>query len=375
MLSHSLYGFSIVPMRILLITGSFPPMRCGVGDYAASLAEALGKLPGTQVAVLTDVKACTDRPDWNVEVFPIVHGWRISDLPQILKTVRQWAPDVVHIQYPTQGYSDRWLPWLLPILLLLFNITTVQTWHEHFPMGSLRLSLAPAITPGGLIVVRPNYKSAMSSWQRWLICHKQFQFIPNASAIPRLELSEAERSAIHQQFASLSEHLVVYFGFIYAHKGVDLLFEIVDPAGHHLVLIGEFNHEDSYHKLLLQRVQGGPWAGKVTITGFLSEEQAARVLAAADAVVLPFRDGGGLWNTSLHGAMIQGTFVLTTSSEQRGYDPVRNIYFAQPGDVAEMRKALHLYIGHRNTASDLSQVGTWEAIAKSHETLYRAVLN
>jgi hypothetical protein len=44
-------------MRILLISGSLPPMRCGVGDYTASLATALGRCDDTAVAVLTDTAA------------------------------------------------------------------------------------------------------------------------------------------------------------------------------------------------------------------------------------------------------------------------------------------------------------------------------
>ncbi len=351
-------------------------MKCGVGDYTASLAEALGKLRDMHVGVLTCTEAGPARSDRHVEIFPLIHGWKISDFSHIIKTIRRWGPDIVHLQYPTQGYGDRWLPWLLPSLLRLLGVKTVQTWHEHFPMRSLRFSLPLAITPGGLIVVRPNYKSVMSPWQRWLIRHKQFQFIPNASSIPRLRLSETERFAIHQQFASLSEYLVVYFGFMYAHKGVDLLFEIADPARHHLVLIGEFNREeDPYHTLLLQRIQDGPWAGKVTVTGFLPSDQAAKILAAADAVVLPFRNGGGMWNTSLHGAVMQGAFVLTTSCERHGYEPDKNIYYAQPGDVEDMQQALQLYIGCRSRSSLTAQYPDWESISVAHANFYKTCLD
>ena len=40
-------------MKVLLVTGSFPPMKCGVGDYTACLAEALARKPNIEVAVLT----------------------------------------------------------------------------------------------------------------------------------------------------------------------------------------------------------------------------------------------------------------------------------------------------------------------------------
>ena len=91
-------------VRILFITGSFPPMRCGVGAYTACLAEALGKLRDTKIAILTDVQA-TAEPHLNFELFPSVHGWNLSELPHIIKTIRRWKPDVVHIRYPIQGYG------------------------------------------------------------------------------------------------------------------------------------------------------------------------------------------------------------------------------------------------------------------------------
>lgn len=359
-------------MRILFTTGSFPPMRCGVGAYTACLAEALGKLRDTKIAILTDVQA-TARPDLPFEVFPIVHGWKISDLSHIIKTVRRWKPDVVHVQYPTQGYGRSWIPWFLPIILFLLNVKIVQTWHEKFPMASWRNFLS-AIVPGGLIVVRPNYIASMPAWSRWLIRNKCFDFIPNASAIPKIKLSDAERSSLHKRFTSPENSLVVFFGFVYPHKNVEQLFEILDPARHHLILICDLDRRNPYHNKILCRMEQGEWAEKATVTGFLPAADVGRILAMADAVVLPFRDGGGRWNTSVHSALVQGTFVLTTSYEQHGYFPSENIYYAPPGDVADMRQALHLYLGRRNNETAMGQYVSWETIANMHKTFYQTLL-
>jgi hypothetical protein len=348
-------------------------MRCGVGDYAASLADALGRLTGTNVAVITDCKAHTARSS-HVQVFPIARGWKISDLPQILSTARQWAPDVLHIQYPTQGYDGRWLPWLLPLALSVLRVPIVQTWHENYPMGSRLRSLALAIRPGRLIVVRPNYDAAISRWARLLIRPQRLQFIPNTSSIPRVELSDQERRDIRRHLQPSAKHFVAYFGFIYPNKCVELLFDVADPYQDQLVVIGEASRDHPYQRSVLERTQHEPWRGKVTVTGFLPSDEVARLLATVDAVVLPFRDGGGLWNTSLHGAALQGTFVLTTSLERRGYDPSSNIYFARPGDTTDMRAALRRYIGHRNPPHMTARYTSWESVAEAHRTLYQNVL-
>jgi glycosyltransferase involved in cell wall biosynthesis len=361
-------------MRVLLVTGSFPPMKCGVGDYTASLAEALGELPGTQVAVLTTEVDGVAQARGKVELLQLVPSWKWSALRPLLGAIRDWRPDIVHIQYPTQGYGDDWLPWFLPVFLRLMRITQVHTWHEFLPMGSHRHSALIALCCDGVIVVRPRYKESMPSFYRWLVRNRPFEFIPNASALPVATLTDGERTIVRQRFATGDVKLVAFFGFIYPHKGVGDLFDIADPAEHHLVIIGSCDEADSYHRLILDRVQNGAWKGKATVTGFLPADQAAKVLAASDAVILPFRQGGGLWNTSLHGAVIQGSFVLTTSQVEHGYDSTRNIYFARPGNIGEMREALCAHIGQRSKQVAQATYAAWPEIATSHATMYRAVL-
>ena len=361
-------------MRILLLTGSYPPMRCGVGDYTASLADSLSRVGVAEVAVITDRRARGPGSPSGVEVFPIAHGWEVADLRTILATIRQWGPDVLHFQYPTQGYADKRLPWVLPLVLSVLRIPIVQTWHEHLPMGSLLRSVALALAPGRLVVVRPNYEAALSPWLRFLTRRKRPRFIPNGSPIPRVELSDSERRDIRRRLNSSAKYFVAYFGFIYPHKSVELLFDVPDPRQDHLVLIGPLDQDQPYQRALRERAQREPWKGKVTVTDFLPGEEAARLLAAVDAVLLPFRDGGGVWNTSLQAAAIQGTFVLTTSRERQGFDPSSNIYFSKPGDVADMRSALRQYVGRRNTSRATDGYASWESIAQAHISLYRELL-
>lgn len=359
-------------MKVLLVTGSFPPMKCGVGDYTASLAEALGELPGTQIAVLTTTVDGVAKGRGNVELLQLVPSWRWSSLRPVLEAIRHWHPDIVHIQYPTQGYGASWLPWFLPVFLRLMGIMQVHTWHEFLPMG--RRSALMALYCDGVIVVRPRYKESMPSFYRWLVRNRPFEFIPNASALPVATLTDGERTIVRRQFTTRDAKLVAFFGFIYPHKGVEDLFEIADPEKHDLVIIGNCDEADSYHRLILDQVRNGAWKGRATITGFLPAYQAAKILAASDAVILPFRQGGGLWNTSLHGAVIQRNFVLTTSQVEHGYDSSRNIYFARPGDIGEMREALRAHIGQRSNQTAQATYGSWSEIAASHVAMYRTVL-
>jgi glycosyltransferase involved in cell wall biosynthesis len=347
-------------------------MKCGVGDYTANLAKALGKVQDVSVAVLTDVAAAPAASHCEFAVFAIVHGWRMFDLFRIVKVVRQWRPDIVHVQYPTQGYGRRLLPWLLPSIMRLMHLPVVQTWHEYHLERVLR-NILNAVLGGGLIAVRPNYRAMMPEWYRWLNRRKHFQFIPNASAIPKARLTDRERKDVRSRLG-LAAELIVYFGFVHPAKRVELLFEIADPSRDHLVLMCDLDSNDRYHKAILDRTESEPWAGKVTITGFLPAKEVAKILAAASAVIFPFRDGGGEWNTSLRAALLQGTFVLTTALERHGFDPSENVYYARPNDIADMSQALRHYVGTRSAASDRDYASEWAAIANAHKTLYQSVV-
>lgn len=358
-------------MRVMLISGSYPPMKCGVGDYTARLASALAELPGTEVAVLTDRHAHVSRCHGRLTILPEVTTWRLRGLREALAVVRAWNPDVVHLQYPTQAYGSGWLQWLLPLLLKLQGIPVVQTWHEFMRTASSR-DLALIAGTDRVIVVRPNYRETIPIVYRWLVGSRRIKFIPNASSIPRVDLRESARSAVRSRFVTDGKMLVAYFGFVFPHKGVEQLFDILDPQRHHLVLMCDLHADDPYHRQLLALLVSAAWAGSATITGFLPEDEVGMILASADAVVLPFRHGGGIWNSSLHGAANQGTFVLTTSTDRRGYVEEENVYYARPDDIPEMRQAVYDYSGRRWVGHS-PRFTTWAEIAGQHMQVYRDV--
>jgi len=360
-------------MRILLISGSLPPMKCGVGDYTAHLANALSRLANINVAVLTDVSATPKPSDFEFEVLPICRGWKMSDFARIASAVLRWKPDLVHIQYPTQGYGQRYLPWLLPVLFRMALIPVVQTWHGYDSRRMTRRLLPNSVLSGGLVVVRPEYLEMMDPLYRWLNRRKHTRFIPNASTIPPTRLSEEERTAVRLRFCPPDRQLIVFFGFAYPDRGTELLFQVATAEQQHLVFISDLNASDRYQKSILDQAECSPWAGKVTITGYLHAGEVGRILAAADAVLLPFRDGGGMWNTSIRAAISQGTFLLTTSRERHGYDSTDNAYYARPDDVGDMRDALQRYIGTRKDITCVELDPTWESIAQAHTALYETV--
>lgn len=362
-------------MRVLLITGSFPPMRCGVGDYTYNLAEALAVDPEIHVGVLTSISGGVAGKSAGIEIFPVTKNWSLSEAVKVIKIILHWSPDIVHVQYPTQGYNNGLLPWVLPMISFLMGKKVVQTWHEGYSRRNAPKLFLKSIVPGGLVFVRPQYEKNLHPHLRWALWKKKTVLIPNASAIPRVDLGEPEKGVLKKKYLKNQKRLIVFFGFVYPHKGVELLFEIADPGSDQIVIAGEIAEEEVYRHEILRRASAESWSGKVIITGFLPAADVAALLAVADAVILPFRTGGGEWNTSIHGAVLNGAFVITTSLTQHGYVKKRNVYFAKVDDIQEMRLALAAYAGMRREYHADIDRDEWRQIADKHCALYEGLLS
>ena len=362
-------------MRVLLVTGSYPPLRCGVGDYCFNLVEALAVDPEIRVGVLTSVSSEDISKTDGIEVFAVIKRWRLDESWRVVKIIRRWSPDIVHIQYPTLGYGKGWLPCLLPILSFLMGKKVVQTWHEGYGRRDAPKLFLKSIVPSRLVFVRPQYRGILHPLLRWALWNKRTYFVSNASSICRIKLGELEKDELRNRYRDNQKRLLVYFGFMYPHKGVELLFEIGDPAIDKIVIVGEIEEGVEYLQEIKRRASEESWKGNVTFAGFLASTEVAALLAVADAVILPFRTGGGEWNTSIHGAVINGAFVITTSLNQSGYDKKRNVYFARVDDVHEMRSALATYAGIRREYDPDIDRDEWRQIADKHRSLYESLLS
>jgi glycosyltransferase involved in cell wall biosynthesis len=346
-------------------------MRCGVGDYTFALAASLADR-GMDIAVATskslESRKCTTK------VLAEIERWDRFALTQLRKIATMWHADLVHLQFPTQGFGFRWAPNLIPLMAHLSGMKVVRTWHEVPDTRSIPRFALQAAAPGPVIVVRPRFFEQMPAFLRKTISPHRFAFIQSASALPICRWSDEERQSFRTRFVGQRERLVVFFGFIYEAKGVDQLFEVCNPSTDKIVICGRFDESDSYHKVLKRLAESESWSGKVHFAGYLADAEVVQFLSAADAVVLPFRNGGGQWNTSILAAGRQGTFVLTTSLEQTGYDAENNLYCVKPGATTEMAQALQMYGGRRHPVPPVVVDADWQRIADEHISVYEGTL-
>lgn len=113
-----------------------------------------------------------------------------------------------------------------------------------------------------------------------------------------------------------------------------------------------------------------PWARKVT--GFLPAAEVGQILAVSDAVVFPFAEGAGDWNTSVKVAEAAGIFTIATTKDSSllGCHEENNMFFTSCDNISAMRVALSLNLGRRVKPRITNE---WERITTAHERIYRSL--
>lgn len=96
--------------RVLMVSGSWPPQVCGVGDYTERLCRELEQ-GGVDVVRFAD------------------DGLARPYSPNAVRRADEADCDVVHVQYPTAGYGRSLTPSALPAGIR--SKPVVVTLHEY----------------------------------------------------------------------------------------------------------------------------------------------------------------------------------------------------------------------------------------------------
>src|SRR5687767_3798199 len=93
-------------MRVGLVTGEYPPMQGGVGDYTRALAGALAA-KGAEVHVLTSTRARGTREgaSGSVTVHAEIARWSWASLWRLRGLARSLGLDVLNVQYQAAAYG------------------------------------------------------------------------------------------------------------------------------------------------------------------------------------------------------------------------------------------------------------------------------
>ncbi|MCX6031304.1 MAG: glycosyltransferase family 4 protein [Chloroflexi bacterium] len=398
-------------MRVLFITGEYPAMQGGVGDYTRQLSRALGAL-GTDVHVLTHADAGGDHlrapaAAYEPTVYPLIErsGWHLWGVATRL--VRELRPNVVHIQYQPAAYglhgAVNFLPWRLRLARHRPRVLT--TFHDLrmpylFPKaGPLRWQAVVALYRASDLAVITNPADWLRLADAGLTA--RLRAIPIGSNIACCPQGGYDRDRQRALWGAGSDDwLLAYFGFLNANKGGETLIRALaglvaagKPA-RLLMVGGQVGASDPTNAAYLRRIEAliGELglADRVRWTGFTSDDQVSANLLAADCAVLPYREGASLRHGSLMAALAHGLPIVSTQvpDEVRRAQPDRQAFplpehgvsalLAPPDDPAQLAAAVTALMSDAglrtrlaDAATGLSLQFTWEAIARRHLEAYR----
>ena len=303
-------------MRVAMVTGSYPPQPCGVGDYAERLVDEL-KSAGVSVDVVTT--AAQDRDDTGSVAFALT-TWTLRNWWKALRWMRTRRYDVIHIQYPARFYGYR------PVLALLClvakvavpGIPIVVTLHEFRITNLLRkLSSIGLTAPAAAVVLTADSERVVvEKWMPWL--RSRLHVLTMASTISPVPMDDRHREEVRRSRGIAADDLViVYFGLLHPNKGIDTLLRSFAEAHRQmpstkLLMLSLFEPmSNPYHARLQAATVRLSVQDAVVWAGYLDNRGVSEHLGCADIGFFPFEDGVTLRRSSFLTAMSHGVPTLT----------------------------------------------------------------
>ncbi|HET9015365.1 MAG TPA: glycosyltransferase [Thermomicrobiaceae bacterium] len=384
---------TLASRRVLLVSGEYPPMHGGIGDYAERLVTALRDV-GWDAAILTS-RTAGNNPD--PRVLPWIGRWDWSAVNEVARAALETDADVVHVQYQTGAFGMHPAINLLPQLLRRAGrrVPVVTTFHDLLPpylfpkAGPARrwVNRALALGSRALVVTNELDRQALARSPRLA---RRTVLIPIGSNLPSITDADLATGRAALSIAD-GERAIGFFGFLTEDKGVDLLIEALEQLPGHrprLVVVGGTLGETdiangAYHHRMRQRLETS--SVPVTATGYLPPDAASAALAVLDLIVLPFRHGASLRSGTLIAAVRSGAPVLTTDpSPGDSLAPLvagDSLWLVPPGDAASLARGIDLLLSDpalrdrlRGAARAATEAFSWDAIAARHADLYAQVL-
>ena len=376
-------------MRIGFVTGEYPPLCGGVGDYTRLLALHLAAR-GAEIHILTG--RAGQRSDASITVYPRIGHWSIGALGQARRWAQEQNLDIAHLQYQTAAFGMS--PWV-HFLPLLLRRPTFTTFHDLrapylFPKaGPLRAASVRwlARTSTGVIVTGPGDRAALPT-------HPHIAEIPVGSNILAPLPANYDRAATRAQYgAGPADFVLVHFGFTHVSKGLATLLTALanlrqDGVPAQLWLVGaSLGDSDPRNREAQEELQGQiralGLADSVRASGYLEEAAVRAALTAADVVVLPYREGAAYHHGSLQAAIHAGCAIISTTPQipASRFSNGQNMRLVPPADAVALTEAILELRRHPETraalragARALAAEFSWKGIAAQHEAFYREVL-
>lgn len=371
-------------MNVLYVCGSFPKIKCGVGDYTEMLYKSIKTNTDINAFVLTSNEATYE----DSNVFCSMKKWTGPYLVKnILKHAKMVKADVIHFQFPASKYKFSSIFFLifLPIILKMKRIKFIFTLHEYSDNRKMvKFALRTIIKKSNkIIVVDERFKKEIQD--KYNFDNNKISYIQIGSNIAKSKLTVEEKKTLRDDFMKKMdcEKIIAYFGFINEAKCISELMGALgqikkeEKTKFCLLIIGDFNDEKcskEYFNEIIKVVDEYSLKANIYSTGFVDENDVSTLLSISDFVVLPFKNGVSLRNGSMLASYQEGLKILTSFPKDN------NIFFSQKqfsffdNTIDSMKRLISNQMKQDFVRYDDGISVLWSDIAKEHYECYSNLL-
>lgn len=270
---------------MLIITGTYPPRKCGVGDYCQNLIST------------------SQAKTWQLYTDDY---WGITSLFQKTKSIKNINFDVANIQYPTVGYATSLLPHLLALYItLILRRKLIVTIHEYSQLG-WKGQLAASI-----FFRFANHVVFTTEYERQCAIKKHHYLNKKSSIIKiysNIEVNNNQPDFHNRQYD------MGYFGYIRPDKGLEDYIETAERIqkenpNFRAYIMGQTQDEYSfYHQPLLDSLANS----NITLLLNKSGEEVSEILSQTKIAYLPYPDGLTERRGSFLAALLHHCLIVTT---------------------------------------------------------------
>lgn len=335
---------------MLIITGTYPPRKCGVGDYCQNLLS-------TSIA-----------KSWQLYTND---NWKISSFFKKTKDIKALNFKIANIQYPTVGYSTSLLPHLLAIyIVLILQKKLIVTFHEYSQLG-WKGQLAATI-----FFIFANKVVFTTEYERQYAIKKN-NYLKNKSSIIKIysniEINK-KQIAFNERFYDMG-----YFGYIRPDKGLEDYIETASKIkknnpNFQAYIMGQTQDEYSfYHKPLLKSLKNN----NIILLLNKSSQEVSQILSNTKIAYLPYPDGLTERRGSFLAALLHKCIIVTTKgnfttdaqlssfffvNKENSHSEIMKILSFSNDKIVEQTNLTNKYIRNQVPQS-------WDDVALAYNTL------
>ncbi len=399
-------------MRILMVTGEFPPLEGGVGAFTDRISQAIID-QGHQVDILTSCNGIATTPATEASgatVHRTIGSWSLLGLRRLHRWIRKLQPDVVNVQYEPAAYGMQAGVNFAPSILGRSGaFPWIVTFHDLLPpylfpkAGPLRMWSVRWLAHRAAGTIATNQEDWAALQRMRGPSWPPLRLIPIGSNIHAHPLPRRNRQQWRAEFGLRPDDLLIgFFGFMNRTKGIETLLSALSyivaqgyPA--QLVFIGGKTGSSDitnvrYAEEIDRLISNLGLTNRILRTGYASSAEISAALRAIDVCAHPFCQGGSLRHGTLHAALAHGCAIVTTHvADELPFDidmdllpsltPGGNVMLVPPEDSAALAEAIIKVTSDqalnqrlRSGATALARQFSWPSIASETIAFFESLL-